>query len=83
MDCYHSWTCSKASTDFDLPLWLFRSIHFASWEYFLIRWFVLLAADNVRVVFKDNFFDLKGHTAHSLGQVERGDLSEYENELNF
>ena len=48
-----------------------------------MRWFVLLAADNVRVVFKDNFFDLKGHTAHFLGQVERGDLSEYQFELNF
>ena len=59
VDCYHSWTCIKAGTDFDLPLWLFRSICFA--------------VDDVCVVFEDNFFNLKGHKAQFLGQVERGD----------
>ena len=37
---------------------------------------------SVRVVFEDNFFNL-GHTAQFLGEAERGDLSVYENELDF
>ena len=43
----------------------------------------MLLLVSVRVVFEDNFFNLEGHTAQFLGQAERGDLSVYENELDF